>query len=63
MHQNLTDRESTLLDVPKKREGPDSAMGLNAKDEGFMFPKKVSLLLSGNSVITVELLLLPFETN
>lgn len=47
----------TLLAAPKNREGLDSAMGLNANDEELMSSKKF-LLLSEDSVIKVELLLL-----
>lgn len=53
----------TLVTAPRKREGLDSATGMNAKVEVFIFSKKLSLLLSGPPIINMELRPLPLEAN
>jgi len=53
----------TLLAAPRKSEGVDSATGLNAKDEDVKLSKKLSLFLSGPSLINMELLPLPLWGN
>lgn len=53
----------TLFAAPKKKEDPDSAMGLKAKDDTLMSSKKLSLSLSIASMVNSEHLLLPFRIN
>lgn len=52
-----------MFPAPRKSEGLDSVTGLNAKDEAFMFSKKLSLLLSGPSIKNMELRPLPLGAN
>lgn len=60
---NIIKSRITLLAPLVKKEEPDSATGLKAKDEALISSNRSSLLLSGADGINMELLLLAFGIN